>query len=168
MNVINQKNVYAFSVFYRFLNLLEEYSINKDKEIENKINKLIDENNGIYLPLPSNRIGSFLAAALEMNEFVGALYLLNNSEKLEIDKDNISCDFLGGDIWGIEEYVDRIPNILLDLNIDALRKKYKDSPEYLEQIVKAKLQNYNSFNVIKKMAKDQKNQRREIIDNILK
>ncbi len=167
MDEINQKKVYSFSIFSEFLNLLKEYSINKDKETENKIDNLIKENRNIYLPLPSNRMGSFLAVAIEMNEFVGALYLLRNSSRLEINSDNISYGLLGNDIWGIEEYIDRIPNNLLNLNIDELRKKYKDSPEYLEQVIKARLQNYNSFNVIKKMAIDKRKQRRDFINNLL-
>lgn len=88
------------------------------------------------LPLPSGGYGNPLAVALEMNQYVGALYLLKNNGKIQMDLENVAFNSTYDECYDIHNvyafsmsYFDQE----LDVSDDFAAILYKGCPELKEE-----------------------------------
>ncbi len=78
-----------YEVFVRMVNALDNYEKEENKDsVQNLFNTILLNN--IPMPLPSGNFGNSLAVALEMERYKGALLILKNNEKLNVDTNCIS------------------------------------------------------------------------------
>lgn len=54
------------------------------------------------MPLPSGRYGNSLAVALEMQEYKGALYMIQNADELGINLESVSSVY-GENVWSAQQ-----------------------------------------------------------------
>lgn len=82
--------------------LLEKYYKNQTYREKVALEAGICMSNDSKLLLPSGRYGSPLALALEFNNYIAALYMIDNSEKLNLSLEDVSSDYYNQDIWNLE------------------------------------------------------------------
>lgn len=137
-----KQNKESFLMFAKITTSLEKYFYNQNQETQAEIKKLITQNN-INLPLPSGRIGSPLAVALELNFYTCALFLIENADTLGIDINKISSDPNGRNIWNTEETLKMsLQYFNQTINENPFQKNNIEAIEKINEIIKEKPKSY--------------------------
>ena len=101
-NVDLEKNRAMFHNFSILYQALKEYTIYTNEQNTSELKNILTTIKG-ELPLPSGRVGNALAVALEMQEYEAAVFMVNYARELQIDLQNVSNRWFGGDIWNANE-----------------------------------------------------------------
>lgn len=84
-----------------YMNKYSYYMEEKDREILDIFTEISDG-----LPLPSGRWGNAIALALEINNYIAAEYLIENADRLKLEKDFVVSELGGKNSWSLrDEYL---------------------------------------------------------------
>ncbi len=98
-----KNSVESYNNFYLIMKYLIQYNELQNEETIKKLSAIIQICKFSGMPLPSGRWGGCLAVALEMHKYLGALFILENSEKFEIDLNSTSSEFGGKNCWNAKD-----------------------------------------------------------------
>lgn len=115
----------SFANFSMLYSALCEYSHEQNEQKLRGILRFIN----VGMPLPSGRYGNALAVALEMQEYQGALLMIQNASELGIDLESISSELGGNERWGADKTFEFSLSYFDFTKIEENDEFYKDYPE---------------------------------------
>lgn len=126
------------------VNAMQEYSDNYDEKT-----KKILETHALFsdgMPLPSGRWGNAIALALEINDYVSALHLIENASKLELETDTIVSELGFNNPWGIKDEFLFSESTYEPYSIS--KESYSNEEDYKEYLL-VEERNSNAFNQLR-------------------
>ncbi len=130
----NQK--YAFIDAAHIVNYMNKYSRYMGELDRTILDFFIKCSSG--LPLPSGRWGNAIALALEINDYIVAEYLINNSERLMLDTDTVVSELGGKNAWSLkDEYLFSqltYEEEILPIREGETEEDYKKYVDYMNRI----------------------------------
>ena len=130
----------AFITAANLVNYMNNYKYYMDEKDRKTLDVFTQISDG--LPLPSGRWGNAIALALEVNNYVAAEYLIENSDRLRLDTDDIVNELGSKDFWSLEEeYL--YSQLTYEEEIMPIRngEKEEDYRKYVDSIIRNKLAN---------------------------
>lgn len=131
---------YAFMKASALVTCMTKYSDYLDEKDRNNLDFFAQISEG--LPLPSGRWGNAIALALEINNYVAAEYLIENSDRLGLDINTIVSEFGGKNPWSLkDEYLySQLTNEVEIMPISDGQTK-ENYQEYVDSIIRNQLSN---------------------------
>lgn len=118
----------AYRNFSVLCHELNDYAYDGDEEKLNTLLKVIN----VGMPLPSGRYGNSLAVALEMQLYVGALFIIKHADELGIDLKSISSERGGKDPWNAFQVFELSQLGFSKDKVSYDDEYYKDYPQIIE------------------------------------
>lgn len=131
------------SAFIKAANLvtyMNNYRYNMDEKDRKTLDVFTQISDG--LPLPSGRWGNAIALALEVNNYVAAEYLIDNSDRLELDTNTVVSELGGKNAWSLkDEYLFSqltYEEVIMPISEGQTKDNYQ---EYVDSIIRNKFAN---------------------------
>ena len=119
---------------------MNNYSYNMDDENRSTLDVLAQISDG--LPLPSGRWGNSIALALEINNYVAAEYLIDNSDRLELDTSTVVSELGGKNAWSLKDEYLFSQLTYEEVIMPIIEGQTKDDyQKYVDSIIRNKLAN---------------------------
>ena len=145
----------AFIIAANLVTYMNKYRYFMDEKDRKTIDTFAEISEG--LPLPSGRWRNAIALALEINNYVAAEYLINNSDRLGLNTNTVVSEFGGNNPWSLkDEYL--YSQLTYEEEILSRRKDQtdKDYQEYVEYISRNKFANNRLENMLLITSEDKK------------
>ena len=130
----------AFIIAANLVAYMDKYSYYMDEKDREAL-ELFTQISG-RLPLPSGRWGNAIALALEVNNYVAAEYLIENSDRFDLDTNTVVSELDGKNPWSLkDEYLYSqltYEEELMPIVEGQTEEKYQ---EYVDSITRNKLAN---------------------------
>lgn len=100
--IILEKNRRAYSHFSTLCNALYDFSLDANAKTIKNLKGLVKAIEG-GMPLPSGRYGNAVAVALEMQQYKGADFIIQNAKELGVDLESVSSEYGGRNVWNAQQ-----------------------------------------------------------------
>lgn len=128
MNCLMEARKHAYVNFNLLCDKLDYYGFEQSEKNEADLFSVVSATCHEGFPLPSGRWGNALAVAMEMHMYVGALYLIQNAEQLEIDLDIVSSQYDGADCQNAQQVFELSKSYFDDQKIGEDDEVYREYP----------------------------------------
>lgn len=91
----------AFITAANLVNYMNNYKYYMDEKDRKTLDVFTQISDG--LPLPSGRWGNAIALALEVNNYIAAEYLIDNSDRLGLDTNTVVSELGGKNPWNLKD-----------------------------------------------------------------